>query len=82
MDLRRKWVPPARKRGMSKLRFHLMCDNDTTYCGLHMIPDTKRALDFDDWCPLDHQDRVCPQCLEWWKTLRPGKYGRKKAASS
>lgn len=77
-NLRKKWAPPKRKRG-AQTKFHLMSSNDTTFCGKHIHPDMDKVLDFDDWCPLDHPKDVCPRCLEWWNSLRPGQYGKKKA---
>ena len=78
-DYRKKWVVPKRKRGGVE-KIHLMNTNDEAFCGRHITPDPKKILDFDDYCPLDHKDKVCPKCLEWWNSIRPGKYGRKKAS--
>ena len=77
-DFRKKWAPPLRKRG-KRMKIHLMSSKNITYCGKHMIPDPRRIMDFNDWCPLDHIDDVCPKCLEWFNTIRPGQYGKKKA---
>nr|WP_321349768.1 hypothetical protein [uncultured Methanoregula sp.] len=76
-DLRKKWAFPKKKRGGTQ-RIHLMSTNDTAYCGRHVVPDPTKVMDFDDWCPLDHQDTVCPRCLEWWKMIKPGQFGKKK----
>jgi len=80
-ELRKKWAVPAHKRG-KKQKMHLMSDNSTTFCGRRLTPDPKLVMDFDDWCPLDHPDKCCPRCLEWFNTLRPGQYGKKKKAES
>lgn len=51
---------------------HLMSDDETAFCGHHIKYATPAGV-YGEWNPEDHLNIACPQCLQWWRDLKPCK---------
>lgn len=40
------------------------------FCGNHLV-DPVAADSLGPWDPEEHLDVVCPECLKWWRDLKP-----------